>query len=76
MNAILNNLSSNLVNNSGVYIAGLIALAAAVVGTMPELRPKSLDELWTWARYALQTVVPSPRGARPTLPGQTPAPTK
>lgn len=40
------------------------ALLIAAICTMPAIYPKTFQEMWTWMRDALQTVVPAARHPR------------
>jgi hypothetical protein len=60
--------AGNIQRNWGAYTAVISMLFVAAVGTAPPKIPKSLQDLWTWAREALQTAIPAAR--HPVLPQQ------
>ena len=73
MSGFGNAVMQHLASNAQVYGTAAVALAIAVVKSMPPEIPRSLQDLWTWLYESLQTVVPAPRNPTPPV---TPAPTK
>ena len=69
---------AHIEHNWEIYMAMLSAFAIASICTMPELLPKSAQDLWTWLRSSLQLAVPAARQrqANPTQPENPPAITK
>jgi hypothetical protein len=75
MNDFLRTIGQHIIANAGTYwVAGLGILIAAGK-CMPVNFPKSFQDLWTWARETIQTVIPVPR-TTPTQPVTNPAQTK
>lgn len=60
-NAIVNHLTGNY----EAYIVAIIAFLMAVGKSMPQNRPKTLDDLWAWLRSSVQTVLPAPSNTTP-----------
>lgn len=42
------------------------ALIVAIISTMPQIRPKTLDDWWEWVRNSLQTAIPASRRQQET----------
>lgn len=64
MNALIDAVSTNLVQHLTSIGVGSGVLFFAVVHNMPENPPASMQEYWTWVRDSLQTAIPV-RQARP-----------
>lgn len=58
---ILMGIQSHIMRNLPEYLTFVGAVAIASVVTMPRAIPRSIDDLWTWMRDALQTAVPAAR---------------
>lgn len=52
-------LQTELAKHMGRYLGMFGVVYLAAVSTMPETRPKSLDEAWTWLRDTLQAATPA-----------------
>jgi len=54
-------IANAITQNMPEWIIFFGALSIATVVTMPEMIPKSAQDLWSWIRNALQTAVPAAR---------------
>lgn len=75
MNDFLHVITQHMASHGEVYLAAIFGFLIAAGKCMPVNFPKSFQELWTWARETIQTVIPVPRST-PTQPVVNPAQTK
>lgn len=74
---IFDAIAQHIEKNWEFYSSGAGLLGLGIIVTMPANRPKTLDELWTWTRNALQTAIPARYHAPdPPTPPAEPAQTK
>ena len=76
MQPIWNAIVDHVSRNWEAYSGALGALTLATIVCMPAKMPRTLDELWAWARSSLQTAIPArhapPTNVDPTQPATAP----
>ena len=67
--AAFNAIVAHVEKNWEFYSSGAALLGIGAITSMPVVRPKTLDDLWTWARNTLQAATPARFHAPDPTPG-------